>query len=325
MSLAVSLPVPGVPLAATADLVRRCADLGYTAVWASEVAGPDFASLLGSVAHTGVDLGVAVVPVQTRAPWLIAATAASLAHLSQGRFSLGLGTSSEVIAEQWSGIPFERPLTRLRETVAVVRAMLAGERVDHEGTFTTHGYRLPLPPPAPIPLLVGALNPASLRQAGAIGDGVCLNQLGERHVPLVLDEVRAGAAEAGRPAPTDRVVARLFCQVTDDVGAARTGLRRTFAPYVATSVYNRFYRWLGFEEEAQAVLDALAAGDRAAAGAALSDALLDTVTVVGDANVVAARVRAYLDAGVTVAAIQPLDADAEGAERTLRAAAAALT
>jgi len=326
VQLAVSLPLTGVPLDRTVALVRRAQDRGYAAAWASEVAGPDFASLLGAVA-TGcdLDLGVAVAPVQTRSPWLLAATAASLAHLSGGRFTLGVGTSSEVIVEQWSGVPFHRPLARLRETVEVLRAMLAGERVEVDGEFVrSSGYRLFAPPPTPVPIVVGALNPVSLRQAGAIGDGVCLNQLAPEHVPMVLDHVRAGADAEGRDPSAASVVARLFCWVTDDVADARARVRRTFAPYIATSVYNRFYRWLGFTEEADAVLAALARGDRTAAAAAVSDRLLDAVTAIGDAGAVAGRVQAYVDAGVTVPVIATIGPTADDTIRTLDAIAGRL-
>lgn len=321
MQLAVSLPVPGLPLAATADFVRAAAGRGYRAAWASEVAGPDFASLLGSVAgRADVDLGVAVAPAQTRAPWLLAATAATLSHLSGGRFSLGVGTSSEVIVEGWSGLPFDRPLARLRETVEVLRRLLDGERVTFDGEYVqVTRYRLPEPPPARVPLLLGALNPVSLRQAGELGDGVCLNQLGVAHVPRVLAEVRAARPDA---APT--VVARLFCLVTDDVGAARAAVRRTFAPYAATSVYNRFFRWLGYAEEMDALEAAFARGDRAGAAAALSDAFVDDLYVLGDADAVATRVAAYIDAGVTVPVIHSLGATPADADRTLSAVATAL-
>ena len=321
MELAVSLPVAGLPLHEVPGLVGQARDWGYTGAWATEVAGPDFASLLGAVAAgvDGIDLGVAVAPVATRSPWLLAATAASLSHLSQGRFTLGLGTSSEVIVEQWSGIPFERPLARLRETVEVVRALLAGQKVTHEGDFVrTQGYRLFAPTPAPVPIVLGALNPRSLRQAGEIGDGVCLNQLGPEHVPQVLAAVREGAEAAGRTLPDDYpVIARLFCWVTDEVDEARAAVRRMFAPYVATSVYNRFYRWLGFPDEAEGVLRAFAAGDRDAALAAISDRLIDTVAVVGDADTVAARVQAYVDAGITTPVIACPSRDPRDAAATL--------
>jgi probable F420-dependent oxidoreductase len=321
MQLAVSLPVMGMPLTETVDLLRRAKDWGYTAAWGSEVAGPDFASVLGAASTVGdLDLGVAVTPVQTRSPWLLAATAVSLSHLTGGRFSLGVGTSSEVIVGQWSGIAFDRPLAHLRESVEVIRSILAGERTDHAGAFvTSSGYRIFAPPPSPIPLVIGALNPKSLRQAGAIGDGLALNQVAAEDVGGMLDEWRAGAAEAGRSTEGLPVVDRLFCLVTDQPAEAREFLRGFFAPYVATSVYNRFYRAHGFEAEADAVAAAMQQRDRKAAAAAVSDRLLDAVTAIGDADQVAARVQDYIDAGVTVPVIACLAPGREETERTLQA------
>jgi probable F420-dependent oxidoreductase len=326
MTLAVSLPVNGMPVDETVDYVRDCVEMGYESVWASEVAGPDFATLLGAVAGAklGVDLGVAVIPVQTRSPWLIAATAATLSQMTGGRFSLGLGTSSDLIVEKWSGIPFDKPLTQLRESVETVRAILAGERVDLDGEFVrTHGYKLFGATP-PVPIVVGALNAASLRQAGRIGDGVALNQSAPEHLPMILDEVRRGAEEAGRDFGAMPVVARIFCMVTDQPEAGREMVRHIFAPYAATSVYNRFFRWLGFEEEMAAVSEAFGRKDRAAAAAALSDEFVRTIYVIGDADHVAARLQEYLHAGVTTAAVQPLALGRDDATQTMRVIAEAM-
>ena len=324
MTLALTLPPAGVALPDLAEYVRKMADIGYTAAWGSEVNGPDFASLLGHLAgHVDVDLGVIVVPAQIRAPWLLAATAASLSQLSGGRFSLGVGTSSEVIIEQWSGLPFDKPLSRLRETVELLRELLSGERVDHEGEFhTSRGYRLGVPPAAPVPLIVGALNAKSLRQAGEIGDGVALNQLGVQHLPQVLGEVRKGAEEAGKRLEELEIVARLFAWVTDDPGAARDQVRRQFAPYAATRVYNRFFRWLGYDEEMDALDAAAGDRDRAAMAAALSDDLVDALYIIGDADHVGATMKGYVDGGVTVPVIAPLGP--EDADHTLRTVAEAL-
>jgi alkanesulfonate monooxygenase SsuD/methylene tetrahydromethanopterin reductase-like flavin-dependent oxidoreductase (luciferase family) len=200
-----------------------------------------------------------------------------------------------------------------------VRVILSGQRVDLSGEFVTAcGYRLFAPPPAPVPIIVGALNRRSLRQAGEISDGVCLNHLAPERVPMVLAELRAGAEAAGRDPSALLVLARLLCWVTDDVAAAREQARRTLVPYIATSVYHRFYRWLGFGEEAEAVRAALAGRDREAAAAAVSDRLLDAVTTIGDEEFVATRVQAYVDAGVAVPMIACLGPDATAAEHTLR-------
>ena len=316
--LAVSLPLTGVDARAGTDVVRRAADWGYTACWASEVQGPDAFTQLGALAvTTDLDLGVAVVPVQTRTPMVLGMTALTLAELSGGRFSLGIGASSELIVENWAGQPFDRPLTHVRETFEALRPLLRGERSSYDGRYVRmSGYRPHATPDEPVPCYLGALNQRSLRMVGEVGaDGLCLNQMGPRHVPIMLDKVREGA---GGTLPNDfGVVARLFCMVTDDVPAARTIVKHVFAPYIATSVYNRFYRWMGYEQEAEAVL---AAGrDREQMAAAVSDELVDEIFCLGTPGAIAERIGEYVDAGVTVPVVQPLAMDAEGAAQTLRA------
>jgi probable F420-dependent oxidoreductase len=320
-SLAFSLPLTGVDARTAVDVAREAESRGYTACWNSEVQGPDAFTTLGALAvATDLELGVAVVPAQTRSPFVLGMTAISLAELSGGRFTLGIGASSEVIVGRWAGQPFDKPLTAVRETVEALRPVLAGERSTLEGErVTIGGYKPHAPPPGGrVPLILGALNPRSCRMVGELGvDGVALNQLAPHHVPQVLAQVAEGA---GGSLPSDfRVVARLFCAVTDDVPAARGLVKAVFAPYIATSVYNRFYRWMGYEQDAQAVLDAV--GDRQAMTAAVSDRVIDELFCLGTADEVAGRIAAYSEAGVTVPVVQPLSFGREQAEATLWAIA----
>lgn len=327
--LAVDLPVQGVPPAEGIELARRFADRGYGACWTSEVQGPDAFTQLGALAvTTDLQLGVAVVPVQTRTPMVLGMTAVTLAQMSGGRFTLGLGASSEVIVTKWAGQPFDAPLTHVRETVEAIRPMLRGERASHQGRFVDfQTYKPASPPPDPVPLFLGSLNPKSLRQAGELADGVCLNQVAPQHVQQLLDHVREGAAEAGREIEFGNgpgqygVMARLFCAVTDDVEAARPVVKSVFAPYIATSVYNRFYRSLGYEDEARTIAEAAERGDREAIVEGMSDELVDDIFVLGPAEEVADRVNAYVEAGITIPSIAVMGYGIEDAERTLAAVA----
>ncbi len=307
--LAVSVGVAGASPSDDIELVRRAEACGYGAAWAAEVDGPEAFSMLGALSvATDLDLGVAVVPVQTRTAFVLANAALTMSGLTNGRFALGVGASSEVVVNRFGGQPFDRPLAHTREMVQALRPVLAGERTTFHGDHVDiGGYKYPKPVPTPVPLYVGSLNPKSLRMAGELADGVCFNQMAPHHVPKMLAEVRAGAEAAGRDLPADfPVVARLFCLVTDDVAGARQMVRHVFAPYVATSVYNRFYRWMGYEEEAQAIAEAAEANDKAAMAAAFSERVLDDLFVLGSAEVVADRLREYVDAGVTVPAIAPM-------------------
>ena len=315
--LALSLPLTGVDARSSIEVARQAEERGFSAVWNSEVQGPDAFTTLGALAvATDLDLGVAVVPAQTRSAVVLGMTAVSLAELTGGRFTLGIGSSSEVIVNRWAGQPFDKPLTAVRETVAALRPVLSGERATSEGEIVSIGGYKPhaAPPGGRVPLVLAALNPRSCRMVGELGvDGVCLNQLAPHHVPQILDQVADGA---GGSLPAGyRVIARLFCAVTDDVPAARELIKATFAPYIATSVYNRFYRWMGYEEEADGVL--AAQGDRQAMAAAVSDRLVDDLYCLGSPDEVAGKIAAYVDAGVTVPAIQALAFGREQAEATL--------
>src|SRR3954464_13192642 len=125
-----TIPFTGVPLHELGPLARRIEDAGYDDVWSAEATEFDgFTPLAVAAEHSKrLRLVTGIVNVYTRGPALLAQTAAALADLSNGRFVLGLGAASNVIVEQWNGIPFERPLVRVAETVAHLRTVLAGER-----------------------------------------------------------------------------------------------------------------------------------------------------------------------------------------------------
>jgi probable F420-dependent oxidoreductase len=306
--LGASLPLPP-----DLDMCRRVAErveaLGYESIWIADTgAGPDafvIAALAAGVTRR-VRIGTAVIPIYTRALSVLAAGAGSAAQLAPGRFILGLGISSETIVDAWGGVPFRRPFTRLRETVGVLRQMLAGERVTYEGrTVRTRGFRLVSQPPAPVPIYVAALMPPMLELAGEIADGVILNFMPVEAVPRMLAHVRAGAERAGRDPSALEVVSRFQVVVTDDVASARSSLRHMMGPYFATSVYNRFVAWCGFPEEAREIAAAWRAKDRTRNLAAVSDEMVDRLAVIGSAEHCRERLAAFAAAGVTTPMIQP--------------------
>src|SRR5437870_3265572 len=291
--LGASLPLPP-DLAMCRRVAARAEELGYESLWVADTgAGPDafVVAAAAALATRRVRVGTAVVPIYTRALPVLAAGAGSCAQLMTGRsFVLGLGVSSETIVEAWGGVPYRRPLTRMRETVGAVRRMLAGERVAFEGkTVRTRGFRLVSPPPAPVPIYVGALMPPMLELAGEVADGVILNFMPVDAVPRMLAHVRAGAERAGRDPARLEVVSRFQTIVTDDVPAARAALRHMMGPYFATSVYNRFVAWCGFPEEARAIDAGWRAKDRAQNLAAVTAAMIDRLRILGPAQHCRAR------------------------------------
>src|SRR2546430_8240328 len=314
--LGASLPLPP-DLPMCRRVAARAEELGYESLWVADTgAGPDafVVAAAAGLATRRVRVGTAVVPIYTRALPVLAAGAGSCAQLRAGPSCvLGLGVSSETIVEAWGGVPYRRPLTRMRETVGAVRRMLAGERVTFEGkTVRTRGFRLVSPPPAPVPIYVGALMPPMLELAGEIADGVILNFMPVEAVPRMLAHVRAGAERAGRDPAALEVVARFQTVVTDEVPAARDAIRQMMGPYFATSVYNRFIAWSGFPEQARAIDAAWRAKDRARNVAAVTDEMVDRPPLIRSAGHRPGRPPPVVGPGGAAPPVPPLPLPAAG-------------
>src|SRR5690349_1565175 len=172
MRWGLTLPLPGLQLAEHEELVKRAEAAGYTDLWSGETNGPDgFTPLALSAAWTeNVRLGTGVVGVFQRGPALLAQEASALADASGGRFVLGIGSSSDRIVEGWNGIPFEKPLSRVRDTVEFMRAALDGER-------TSTGFKLETAPPERVPIVLAALRGKMLELAVERAEGAFTNFL----------------------------------------------------------------------------------------------------------------------------------------------------
>jgi probable F420-dependent oxidoreductase len=264
------------------------------------------------------------VPAQTRTPMVHAMAAATLSQLTGGNFILGLGLSSPNIVRDWGGQPYDKPITRMREHVEVLRKMLTGEKTDYEGkTLAVKRFRLGVKPTGEVPIYLGALNEQMLKMTGALCDGVILNMVPEQALPQVLRAVREGAEQAGKDPNQIEVVARLHVVMVDDPAMGRNLIRNVFGAYAATPGYNRAFEWMGFAEQAQQIRERFAKGDRQGVASAVSDGLCDAMAVVGNAETVRARVRAYAEQGVDVCVINPI-ADAAGQRRVIETLAGCL-
>jgi probable F420-dependent oxidoreductase len=293
------VPLLGVPLRAHRELLPELASLGYTDAWSSETNGTDAFTPLALAAEYAPELrlGTAIAPVYTRGPGLLAMSAATLAELAPGRFALGIGASSPAIVTDWNGAEFTKPFARTRDTLRFLRRALAGERVSEAyPTFTVRGFRLERPPQQPPPILLAALRPGMLRLAAREADGAITNWLAPEDVPKV-------RAELG---PTPELAARIFVCVSEDVQAARTLGRRLIAGYLTVNVYAAFHDWLGRGDLLAPMHKAWAAGDRAAATAAIPDEVVDALIVHGSAEQCRERVSAYQANGVTTPIIMLL-------------------
>ena len=288
-----TLPFPGVPLAGHEALVRRAEARGYSDFWTGETNGSDgFTPLVLAAAWTErARLGTGVVNPFTRGLGVLAQHAAALADASGGRFCLGLGSSSDVIVEQWNGVPFERPLSRVRDAVGTLRPVLAGER-------GPGGFRLEQPPAAPVPIYVAALRDRMLRLGGEVADGTFVNFLPLSATAHVLSRIREGERAAGRAPGSSDVVCRFFC-IPEAVEDGLPAARRMFAAYATVPVYEAFFRALGWGEHIDGMVEAWRSGDRRLAVERAPDALIREIFVFGAPDRQRERLAEFAAAGIT--------------------------
>ena len=279
-----TVPFTGIPLADHGELFRRIEAAGYDDVWTSETAGYDgFTPLALAAGQTErLRLATGVVNPFTRGPAVLAQHCAALADLSRGRFVLGLGSSSNVIVERWNGVPFEKPLTRMREAISALRPVLAGDR-------GPGGFRLETPPSFEVPIIVAALRGKMLGLAAELGDGAFTNF-------LPLSGTRQVAEAFG--APDKELVCRFFC-FPAPVDEALPAARRMLVAYATVPVYTAFFRWLGWGERIDPMVEAWEAGDRKRALELVPDELVREVFVFGDAGAQRERLQAFADEGIT--------------------------
>lgn len=301
MRLGLTIPLDGVPLNAMRELLPAIRAAGFDELWSSEVAGLDGLTPLTLAAAWDPDvrLGTAVLPVFTRGPGLLAMTAAAMAEAAPGRFTLGIGSSSPAVVQQWNGIAFERPFARTREVLRFVRAALAGEKVDSE-PLGIKGFRLERPPVDPPQIALAALRPGMLRLAGREADGVLLNWLAATDVERCLAEVTTGRGERTDDAPAPGVTARVFVCPTEDAAHARGVGRRMIAAYLTVPAYAAFHDWLGRGPRLAAMAEKWHAGDRKGALAAIDDDVVDELIVHGSPAACHEHLQRYADAGVGV-------------------------
>jgi F420-dependent oxidoreductase-like protein len=295
--------------------------LGVDSVWSSEAWGWDAITPLAYLAArtSRIKLGCGIIQAGTRTPALTAMTALTLASMSKDRFLLGLGTSGPQVIEGWHGLPFDRSLQRMRETVEIVRVAVRGERLAYKGKI----YELPRPggegralrtsaPPHPgIPIYLATLGPRSLEMTGEIADGWLASAFVPEHANVFFEPIRAGAARAGRSFSDLDLQAGGTVAFSDEVDRLIAARRPGFAFQMGAmgsrqhNFYTESYARQGYEELARAVQHLWLEGRREEAAALIPAEFVLQANLLGTDEMVKQRIRVYRDAGVTTLRVQP--------------------
>ena len=307
-------PSDPVPLAVEAER------LGFDSVWSAEAWGSDAVTVAAWVAAktSRIGIGTAVMQIPARTPAAAAMTAITLDHLSGGRFRLGLGMSGPQVVEGWHGLPYGNPLRRTREYVEIVRAVLRrdspveyhGEHYDIPVTNGGTGLGKPLktivhPLRADLPIYLAAIGPRNVALAAEIADGWLPILYSPFHAEVFQASLERGFARAGRDGEGFDVAPMVHFAVGKDVAACRDRVRPTIALYVGgmgargSNFYNDLVTRYGYEAEALLIQDLFLDGKQGEAVAAVPDALVDDVALVGPPERIHDRLDAWREAGVT--------------------------
>lgn len=307
------------------DFVVEAEKLGLDMCFVAEAWGSDAPSALGYLAARTqrIRLGSGVLQIGTRSPVAVAQAAITLANLSGGRFVLGLGASGPRVIEGLHGAAFDRPLTRMRETIDIIRQAFAGAKISYSGAVYTlprpggegTAMRLSTRPEHPIPLYLAALSPAMLRLTGEVADG----WLGTSFVPegavhAYFAHLDAGLERAGRTradldicqgaevafAPDEETLETIVAARKGELAFSLGGMGS-----VNTNYYNQAYSRQGWSAVAAQIRERWQRGDRAGATALVTDQMVLATTLIGTEEMVRHRLGVWRDAGVNTIRLYP--------------------
>lgn len=291
------------------QLARLAEDKGYEMVWVPEGGGCDSLTALSAIALATqqVRLGTGILPVFARTAVNTAMGAAGMAAVSGDRFVLGLGVGHRPTVEDRDGVPFHRPMARLRETISIVRSLLAGEQVSALGThFNVSGASLgAAAPQTKVPIYIAALGPWMLELAGELADGVLMNWTAVSFIPEAVNHIKRGAEKAGRDVSEIDVAGYVRVAVGGDQEAARASLRQQVARYASNTFYSNFFVETGFGKEMAEAAAALAEGDLGRASEAITPEMQNQLAVVGTAEECRAALEMRRQAGLQLPIVAP--------------------
>lgn len=321
MRLGLTTGYSGAEVNVNLELVKEAERLGYSSVWTAEAYGSDAITPLTWIGAntTTIKLGTAIMQLPARSPAMTAMTAMTLDALSGGRFILGLGTSGPQVVEGWHGAPFGKPLTWLREYVAIVKKILAREE---PLSFEGERYQLPYHGPGSvglgkplksilhgrpnIPIYTGSMAPASQAFSAEVCDGLLLTCVHPERLDVIEQSINVGFAKTnGKKSLANFDIApTVITVVGDDLDACRLPIKFNLALYIGgmgakdKNFYNEYVSKVGFADAAKKVQELYLAGKKTEAVNAVPDALVDALHLVGPKERIRDRFQAWKESKV---------------------------
>ncbi len=301
------------------EAIRHAENLGYDSVWTAEAWGSDaITPATWILAQTEkINVGTAIMQMPARTPAMAAMTAMSLAELSGGRFIVGLGASGPQVVEGWHGVPFGKPMTRLREYIQIMKKIFARE---DKLSFEGDQYQIPFNGPGAtglgkplksilhnehdIRIFAASITPKGVQTAAEVADGFFPIWMDPENYGVFEDYINNGISAAGDKHVSQFEVSPFVTVVIgDDVEQCMMPIRGNMALYIGgmgardKNFYNNYAKAMGFEDAAVEIQDHFLAGRRDHAMAAVPAELIDACHLVGPAERIRERLARWKTAG----------------------------
>ena len=301
------------------ESVLHAESLGYESIWTSEAWGSDAVTPAAWIlAQTKtIKVGTAIMQMPARTPAMAAMTAMTLADLSGGRFIVGLGASGPQVVEGWHGVPYGRPVTRLKEYVEIMKQIFARQG---PASYDGKEYQLPyrgdgatglgkpmksiLHCEEDIPVYAASITPRGVAAAAEVCDGLFPIWMDPDKFSVFDEPISKGFEAAGNKTLTDFDISPFVTVVIgDSVEACMAPIRGNMALYIGgmgardKNFYNDYAKKLGFEEDAVRIQDLYLSGRREEAMAAVPAELIDACHLIGPADRIRDRLQRWKEAG----------------------------
>ncbi len=320
MKLGLLLGYSGGHLQIPIDYIKHAEALGYDSVWTSEAYGSDAVSPAAWIlAQTEkIKVGTAIMQMPARSPAMAAMTAMTLAELSGGRFLVGLGASGPQVVEGWHGVPYGKPITRLKEYIHIMRQIFAREQpltlagkqyqipyTGEEATGLGKPLKSILKTDKKIPIFAASITPKGIEAAAEVADGFFPIWMDPAQYQVFADSIERGFAAAGKDKSlADFAIAPFTSAVLgDDLEQCMQPIRENMALYIggmgarSKNFYKDYAERLGFEEAAIKIQDLYLSGKKQEAAAAVPAELVDACALVGPAARIKERLGPWQAAG----------------------------
>ena len=274
-------------------------------LWVPESWGRESFATLGAMSQVTkkVRLGTSIISIYARTPGTVAMAATTLDMLSGDRSIIGLGTSTAAIVENWHGMKFERPASRMKEYVECLRLMASGEKVNYRGQFfRTNNFKIMYQPQRKqIPIFVAAINKKMVSLASEIANGVLLYLRPPDELKKTVAELKQSTR--GR---NFEIASSFICALSNkEPDKARERAAKTLAFYVAVGkYYSKFLSENGFRSEVEDIIAAYGKGGIDSSAKLVPDRMLDSLAICGCGEECRKSLAKFVSAGITLPIIQ---------------------